>query len=172
MQNTSKKDSKKDSRKDAQPSPRTSQLSVETVGNRPISGLYGGHGGMSSLLAGSRTGSNKKAEPPLGAPPGQLQLDSSPQPHTDPQTDSQTDPQTQPQQGVLRSSVFRSGSATAAGIKVLMPTSPSAKTSYPPGTMLQSLESLQEATMRASFSTGSPLHALEDGADKEHDDGN
>jgi len=51
-----------------------------------------------------------------------------------------------------------------------MPTSPLAKTTYPPGTMLQSPESLQEASLRASFSAGSPLHALEEGAEEEHDD--
>jgi hypothetical protein len=126
----------------------SSSLSVETVGNRPISSMYGAHGGKSAILAGGRLASTKMSPP----------------------SDSGGGSGSSP-----RHLTSGSESLSSSNIKVLMPTSPSAKTSYPPGTMLQSLESLQEATIRASFSDGSfkgesSLHALEEGVEEEHDE--
>ena len=61
-------------------------------------------------------------------------------------------------------------SLSSPSLKVLVATSPSGKTSYPPGTLLQSPESLHEAVIRASLSMGGPLHGLAEGEEGEEEE--
>lgn len=61
-------------------------------------------------------------------------------------------------------------SLSSPSLKVLVATSPSGKTSYPSGTLLQSPESLHEAVIRASLSMGGPLHGLEEGEEEEEEE--
>ena len=61
-------------------------------------------------------------------------------------------------------------SLSRGSLKVLVPTSPAAaaRTTYPPGTLLQSPESLHEAAVRASFSLGGP-GCVEEGLEEEEE---
>ena len=156
-----------------QPSPAYSTpLSVETTGNRPVSTMYGGHGGMSSLLAGgarsvkiggatsggSETSSAGKSSPSSSSSSSSASSSSSTK-HN--RVSSSGSGANRPSEGA---------SLSSHSLKVLVATSPSGKTSYPPGTLLQSPESLHEAVIRASLSMGGPLHGLAEGEEGEEEE--
>ena len=108
-----------------------------------MSTLYGAPGQHSSLLtSGNRLALNRT---PLPQSQSQSQSQPSPQSQSQPQLQEPTEPRDS-----------GSFSLSRGSLKVLVPTSPAAaaagKTTYPPGTLLQSPESLHEAAIRASFS--------------------